>query len=357
MPRKPVFILLASILAFLGSVVSAQVHPTMNAHFINVGQGDATLLEFPCGAVLIDAGAQGEQYEKNLIRYLDNFFERRSDLNKTLDLVIITHAHLDHNLALEDVAKAFHIKKYIDNGLKVGSGKKNQNWLRDNCKKMKIAYASYSFEKITKPANKKGLSDTIIDPICCEAIDPEITILSGSFTRKPADWSTTAFSNNGNNHSVVVKVVFGKASFLFTGDLETEGISKLLQTYDPTVLDADILRVGHHGAANATTLAYLNAVKPSYAIISCGKWNYGKKGGLFNTYNYGHPRINILDQLAAAIPAERDSTITIKAASASKKFVNYKVSKKIYATAWDDNIVLEANDAGRYKILKDRLKL
>src|ERR1700693_1308583 len=86
----------------------------MEAHFINVGQADATLLEFPCGAILIDAGAQDA--DKALINYLKTFFARRLDLNNTLDLVIISHDHIDHDFALQDVANAFHIKNYIDNG-------------------------------------------------------------------------------------------------------------------------------------------------------------------------------------------------------------------------------------------------
>lgn len=128
-------IILATLLSFCYSanVFAQQPDPkTMIAHFIDVGQGDATLLEFPCGAILIDAGGQDENSEKKLIDYLHAFFNRRTDLNNTLDLVIITHAHLDHNLALDNVAKEFTIKRYIDNGLKVGSGRRNQNWLRKN---------------------------------------------------------------------------------------------------------------------------------------------------------------------------------------------------------------------------------
>ena len=72
----------------------------MRAHFINVGQGDATLLEFPCGAVLIDAGGFDATTSEQLVEYLSLFFERRPDLDNTLDTVFVTHTHIDHNRAL-----------------------------------------------------------------------------------------------------------------------------------------------------------------------------------------------------------------------------------------------------------------
>lgn len=79
--------------------------PTVNAadsmvmHFIDVGQGAATLLEFPCGAMLIDTGGENNALfdsEPKLLAYLNDFFQRRSDLNKTLDALVITHPHIDH---------------------------------------------------------------------------------------------------------------------------------------------------------------------------------------------------------------------------------------------------------------------
>src|SRR5688572_10419261 len=147
LPLRLVFIRVVVLALAVANFAFAQEQKKMTAHFIDVGQADATLLEFPCGAILIDAGAQGAQQEQNLVNYLHSFFGRRTDLNNTLDLVIITHAHLDHNLALDNVASGFTIKRYIDNGLKVGSGKKNQNWLRNNSENMSITYASYTYEK------------------------------------------------------------------------------------------------------------------------------------------------------------------------------------------------------------------
>src|SRR5689334_2104015 len=97
---------------FIGHPSRAQEANVMNAHYINVGQGAAVLLEFPCGAILIDAGAQDDHYKKNLVDYLTKFFDRRKDLNKTIALLMITHPHIDHNEALKEVADKFRIERY-----------------------------------------------------------------------------------------------------------------------------------------------------------------------------------------------------------------------------------------------------
>ena len=77
----------------------------MKAHFIDMGQANAALLEFPCGAVLIDAGAQDEEKVDELVRFLNDLFARRQDLGRTLKSIIITHNHIDHTRALRTVVE------------------------------------------------------------------------------------------------------------------------------------------------------------------------------------------------------------------------------------------------------------
>src|SRR3954466_8835463 len=81
--------------------------PSMTAHFIDIGQGEAVLLEFSCGAMLIDAGAQDAAARTALIAYLNKFFARRTDLHKTIDTVLITHDHIDHDFGLRAVVENF----------------------------------------------------------------------------------------------------------------------------------------------------------------------------------------------------------------------------------------------------------
>ena len=94
---------LLSALALLLSPLSFGA--TMKAHFINIGQADATLLEFDCGVVLVDAGAQTFNNAKStakLISYLNDFFDSRDDLSKTIDSILITHNHDDHTESLDE---------------------------------------------------------------------------------------------------------------------------------------------------------------------------------------------------------------------------------------------------------------
>jgi competence protein ComEC len=90
------------------TIVWAQ--PTMDAHYINVGQGLSALLEFPCGAVLVDTGSQDDEHTDALIDYLNDFFSRRTDLNRTIATVFITHSHIDHTRGLRRVVETFTVK-------------------------------------------------------------------------------------------------------------------------------------------------------------------------------------------------------------------------------------------------------
>src|SRR5688572_31717953 len=102
----------------------------MMAHFIDVGQAHSTLLEFSCGAILIDAGAQDDANEQTPIGYLETFLDRRTDLNRTLDSILITHNHIDHTRALRRVVETFTVERFIENGFTTGSGAGDPNWLR-----------------------------------------------------------------------------------------------------------------------------------------------------------------------------------------------------------------------------------
>ena len=92
MTRLARLLVACSVLLFSYSTALGQ-QPVMYAHFIDVGQGDATLLEFPCGLVLVDVG--GERVSP-VLDYIDDYFAANPARNRTLDCVIITHDHEDH---------------------------------------------------------------------------------------------------------------------------------------------------------------------------------------------------------------------------------------------------------------------
>src|SRR4029450_4769988 len=93
-----------------------QTAPSMTAHFINIGQGESVLLDFSCGAMLIDAGAQDTTTRTRLVAYLNKFCARTTDLHKTINTVLLTHDHIDHDFPLRAVVENFTVEHYVDNG-------------------------------------------------------------------------------------------------------------------------------------------------------------------------------------------------------------------------------------------------
>ncbi len=336
------FILLTSCCLLLGQTV-----PTMTAHFIKVGQADATLLEFPCGVVLIDAGAQDDAFAEHLVQYLDSFFQTNPGFSNTLQAVFITHPHSDHTSALKLVAQHCTVKRFIENGQNTGSGIANVKWMRAYARTNNIAVREILNSEVMSGGNHKGVTDEIIDPLKCDKCDPVITVFSGQWDNDP-DWTASQL-NNKNDHSLVIRVDFGQSAFFFTGDLEEEAINSLLEYYGPAdncsnLFGADVWHVGHHGSQNATTEELLNAIHPALAVISVGHWDWGKDGtDRFTTWYYGHPRKTAVQMLAAHISGNRDGARRPKVATAAKTFSSMQVKKKIYATDWDGDVLVRAS--------------
>lgn len=109
----------------------ANVGPNgMAVHYVNIDRGAAALLEFSCGAVMIDTGGRGDAASGHLIGYLIAFFARRPDPNRRIAAIFITHTHLDHNVNLEKVAQSFQVGGCVYSGMLTGSGRIAANWAR-----------------------------------------------------------------------------------------------------------------------------------------------------------------------------------------------------------------------------------
>jgi beta-lactamase superfamily II metal-dependent hydrolase len=338
--------LVLAALTVVATVCFAAPQPEMSAHFIYVGQANAALLEFPCGAVLIDAGAENATFGDSLVTYLQTFFARRTDLTNTLEAVFVTHSHIDHTRGLRKIFdNGFNVKRHIDSGQVHGSGSNDLRWVRTQISDGTVVCNLKELGDLHVPT-----TDGDIDPVSCGNCDPKITVLSSRLNSNPG-WSQSAF-NNENNHSLIIRVEFGQASFLFTGDLQKEGIGTLLQDYaGSTMLDVDVYHVGHHGAENGTTVEFLNALTPKIAILSCGRPDGSH--GTFTAWGYGHPRWTVVDMLSQSIPNRRSQTIYAQVAVGQHNFASYAVKKRIYSTSWDKNLVVKAKLDGSLRTNRD----
>jgi beta-lactamase superfamily II metal-dependent hydrolase len=323
----------------------------MYARFIDVGQGNATLLEFACGAVLIDAGGENDSTTAALLAYLEAVFRRRQDFNRTLAAIIVTHNHVDHTRALREVMERFEVRNLVENGQRGGSflGDMDIIWALANRTTGGRNVQVLDIDAADVERNgRRGYSDSLVDPVRCRGVDPVITILAADLAIDPG-WDSDVFGNK-NNHSVVVRVDFGSASFLFTGDLEEPAIERMVERYVGTpMLDVDVWEVGHHGSANGTTGRLLAAMSPRIAVISVGHWMAGRP---WTAWAYGHPRIGVIDLLRNNIPRSRSTPLTAKVAVAIKQARDEVIRQAIYATGWEGTLTVRANSKGEYRVYR-----
>jgi len=327
----------AFLLLFSATVARAQ----MSAHYINVGQADSILLEFKHAAILIDAGgeATGDDRDKDhLIGYLNQFFTRRTDLNRTLTAVIISHPHLDHTKNLMPVMQTFTVKNLIDGGNMSGSGFPQLRQARNFAASHHVRYRKITDQQI-EALGKTGLAPL---PSFLSSSDVDLRVLDAS-----------RGCENANNDSLIVLVKYKQASYLFNGDAETEAdgvceaeVPVLIDFYNGTgLVNVDVYKVGHHGSANGTDEDLMQAMSPKISVISAGVHTQHGPGN-FHAFQFGHPRENIV-ALLENFTTNRRNEVTVYTMSAAKKVkLNRHVDKAVYCTCWDGDVVVSTNANG-----------
>lgn len=217
-------------------------------HFIDVGQADSTLVTCDGHSMLIDGGNADDS---NLVY---SVLQRETDGH--LDYVVGTHAHEDH---IGGLSGAFEADTADVTFCPV------------------TEYDSKAFRNFKTRADERGGGITI------PAVGDTFTLGEASVTVV----AVNSVPEDTNNTSIVIRIVYGDTSFLFTGDAEQETEEKILETGQD--IESTVLKVGHHGSSTSTSQAFLDAVSPTYAVISCGKDN-----------SYGHPHSETLAKLASA---------------------------------------------------------
>lgn len=257
------FVGLIIILALFLYIKISQQNPQFSVTFFNIGQGDAALIKFNNGQkMLVDCGP-----DKKILAKLGSalpFYD------KTIDFLLVTHPDADHYGGCVDVLDRYDVKEIITNGVK----------------KETDPYWQYFDQK----ENQEGAVIKIMT-------EPEKWVIGSStleFLNPDSSLNLTAKDTEGNNASIVFRLINNNEKFLFTGDMEIPLETALEQKYCSSTpqacpaLKADILKVGHHGSDSSTGQALLAAVEPKIAIVSVGK----------NTF--GHPSFRVLKKLERA---------------------------------------------------------
>ena len=220
-------------------------------HFIDIGQGDATAINFPDGKImLIDTGC--EEHNTTYINYLKENVLNTQRRNY-IDYLVLSHADMDHCGGTMKLLKNFKIGTIFI---------------------PKMPSSSQGYQEILNYVATNLNHET----------------LGEEFIIKNKEYSITFFEilneTNTNDSSQVLKVESLNQSFLFAGDISTSVEQLYIDKYG-NELDADVLKVSHHGSKNATSDEFLKVVTPKYAVISVGSDN-----------DYGHPTGEVLEILS-----------------------------------------------------------
>jgi len=337
----------------------------MRVHFVYVGQGAGAILEFPCGVAVIDTGGEfgskASDGGQMFVDYLDRFFAARPALNRTIDVLFTSHPHMDHLYGLSRIfprvgPPRYTVRNIVDNGQTGTTGSLGaQSEARAAAR---AAGAGYSAVELRNQVTATGSTNKVIDPFRCTGVDPVITAFWGS--RNEALRSDTQALvrqyRTPNNHSLVLRVDFGKASFLFPGDLQKEGATDLMAEYadNQAAFDVDVLQVSHHGADNGTSDALLRFTSPKIAIISMGDRSATGPGSAFD---HGHPRISairMMQEAPAIVSQSRPRRIYWAADKQEAPFRKVAITRAIHATGWEGTLVVTARTDGTYAVASAR---
>ncbi len=218
-----------------------------SVHFIDVGQGDCTLIKTDYGNMLIDAGENGNESE--VINYLN------SQGITSLTYFVATHPHSDHIGGAQEVINSFEVENVILPRLSEINTPTTQTY-ENMLKAIKNSDAKVI---AAKPGNEYSFGD-----VSFKILSPFVQ------------------DENLNNMSVSIKLSYRTHSFMFSGDAEAEVEKQMLKKgFD---LSADVFKAAHHGSTTSNTKEFIEAINPEFAVFSCSADN-----------KYGHPHDEIVE--------------------------------------------------------------
>jgi len=218
------------------SLPDGKLHVT----FLDVGQGDAIFIQTPQGQkILVDGGPSPTLLLAALGRRMP-FWDR------TIDLVVLTHPHDDHLNGLIPVLERYQTKAFLD------GGQKHPTPAYTRCLEL------VREKSIPYRLARAGMQIQLGRTLQIKVLHPQNELLSGT-------------RSDVNNNSIVLRLVYGRISFLLPGDVEEAAEAVLLS--HPDDLGSTVLKVPHHGSDTSLNLRFLEAVHPQLAIIQVGADN------------------------------------------------------------------------------------
>lgn len=249
----------------------------LEIHFIDVGQGDCSLIMWEGAAMLIDCGER-EQAE-TVLKYL------KKQGVKKLDYIVATHPHSDHIGAMGDIISEVEVGKVIAPKVSADMTPTTKTYerflqaLADKALKLTAAKPNTSYTLSSSKASSEG------------KIPPKFEIIA------PVD-----DYDDLNNYSVVLRLTYGRTSYLFTGDAEAKAEKDILDS--GAEVDSDLLKMGHHGSSTSSSEEFYNEVSPNICVIQCGSGN-----------SYGHPHKETMETIensgAKVYRNDTDGNITV----------------------------------------------
>ena len=217
----------------------------LNVHFLDVGQGDAVLISCDDAYMLIDAGDN----DKGTL--VQNYLNKQGV--EHLDYIIGTHPDADHIGGMDVILYKFDCGTVM---------------------MPEVTNDTATYRDVIDTMKEKGYQNT------APVVGDSYSLGSAQFTIL----GPTDTYEDTNNNSIVLLLTHGDNKFLFVGDAEEKAEEDILA--EGVSVKADVLKVGHHGSRTASSEAFLQAVEPTYAVISCGQDN-----------SYGHPHAETLNTL------------------------------------------------------------
>lgn len=227
-----------------------KVHGDFELHMLDVGQGDAILLKTPeQHHVLVDGGA-GNAVLMELGKVMAGPFNE-------IDLMVLTHPHLDHMEGLIHVLERMEVHAVLMSAPSYES----------------LVYSTF-LDRVYEEGAVLYFAEANVDFVLG---DLELDVLY------PFNPLTGEEMGNVNNASPVIRAIYGEHSILLTGDAELEVEAELLAA--GMNVQANVLKAGHHGSRTSSSLEFLEAVQPELILISAGEGN-----------SYGHPHIETIEK-------------------------------------------------------------